>query len=71
MEIKRNSLKNKIKHLFHSVELVSNMSSMTLEKRRMLEAELMHKSRMHLIDFEGKIDTFHRLDWINCFEFNF
>lgn len=24
-----------------------------------------------LIDFEGKIDTFHRLDWINRFTFNF
>ena len=25
---------------------------------------------VQLIDFEGKIDTFHRLDWINCFTFN-
>lgn len=27
--------------------------------------------RVLLIDFEGKIDTFHRLDWINRFTFNF
>ena len=25
---------------------------------------------VHLIDFERKIDTFHRLDRINCFKFN-
>lgn len=27
-----------------------------------------HESGVHLIDFEVKIDTFHRLEWIN---FNF
>ena len=34
-------------------------------------AELIDERRMHLIDFEGKIDRFHRLDWINRFKFNF
>lgn len=38
-------------------------------ERRMLK--LTRESRVKRIDFEHKIDTYHRLDWINCFKSNF
>lgn len=48
----------------HSVDAVDDFG-----ERKMLK--LTPERCMKRIDFEHKIDTYHRLDWINCFKFNF